>query len=283
MVTGASRGLGKSIAGAFLQAGAAVLVCARNASELEETRLLLDESAPGRVYSMACDVSVKADLDALASEARRRLGGVEILVANAGVQGPTGAVEDVDWDAWTETIAINLTGAAYCCRVFLPLIKAAKHGKILILSGGGATRPMPFFSAYAAAKAGIVRFGETLAQELEPFGIDVNMVAPGALNTRMLDEVLDAGPEKAGAARYQAALAQQASGGASIDNAAGLCVHLASDACTGISGRLISAPWDPWRRLETLKNELAGTDIYTLRRIVPGERGKDWDALAQEN
>ena len=277
MVTGASRGLGKCIASAFLREGATVLICARNASELEQARISLNHEAPGRVEAIACNVAVKTDLDALAAEARRRLGGVDILVANAGVQGPAGAVEDVDWDMWAETIAINLIGAAYCCRVFLPLLKAAKGGKILILSGGGATKPMPFFSAYAAAKAGIVRFGETLAEEVKPFGIDVNMVAPGALNTRMLDEVLEAGPEKAGEARYRDALSQQASGGASVDRAAALCVHLASDACTGVSGRLISAPWDPWQRLGEFKDELARTDIYTLRRIIPAERGKDWD------
>ena len=282
VVTGASRGLGKSIANAFLEEGAAVLICARNAAELEEARQSLNEGGPGRVHAMVCDVGVRADLDALAAEARSWLGGVDILVANAGVQGPAGAFEDVDWHAWTETIGINLIGTAYCCRVFLPLLKAAKNGKILILSGGGATKPMPFYSAYAAAKAGIVRFGETLADEVKPLGIDVNMVAPGALNTRMLDEVLEAGPRKAGEERYQAALRQQSSGGASIDRAAALCVQLASDACNGVSGRLISAPWDPWQRLEELKDELAATDIYTLRRIIPGERGKDWDAPASQ-
>ncbi len=283
VVTGASRGLGKAIAGAFLREGATVLICARNASQIEQARVSLNEEASGRLHATACDVGVKTDLDALAAEARLRLGGVDILVANAGVQGPAGAVDDVDWDMWRETIGINLIGTAYCCRVFLPLMKPAREGKILILSGGGATKPMPFFSAYAASKAGIVRFGETLAEEVKPFGIDVNMVAPGALNTRMLDEVLEAGPEKAGEARYRDALSQQASGGASVERAAALCVHLASDACSGVSGRLISAPWDPWHRLEELKDDLAMTDIYTLRRIVPGERGKDWDAPAPQD
>ena len=277
-MTGASRGLGKAIASAMLREGAAVLICARNAGEVEQAREELEGSAQGRVHALVCDVATKSDLDRLAAEAQRRLGGVDILIANAGVQGPPGLVDEVDWQQWVETIGINLIGAACCCRVFLPLLKAASGGKILILSGGGATKPQPFFSAYAAAKAGVVRFGETLADEVKPFGIDVNMIAPGALNTRMLDEVLDAGPGKAGEARYRAALDQQASGGASIDRAAALCVHLVSDACTGVTGRLISAQWDPWERLEELKGELDKTDIYTLRRIIPADRGKDWDS-----
>jgi 3-oxoacyl-[acyl-carrier protein] reductase len=278
VVTGGSRGLGKAVASAIVREGATVLICARNAGELEQARAELDKSSARRVHAYICDVATKSDLDNLAAEALRHMGGVDILVANAGVQGPPGPVEDVDWQQWVETIGINLIGAACCCRAFLPLLKAASNGKILILSGGGATKPQPFFSAYAAAKAGVVRFGETLAEEVKPFGIDVNMIAPGALNTRMLDEVLDAGPGKTGEARYRAAVEQRASGGASIDRAAALCVHLVSDACTGVTGRLIRAQWDPWERLEELKGELDKSDIYTLRRIVPSDRGKDWDS-----
>ena len=276
MITGASRGLGREIARAFLREGANLLLCARNPIELEETRKTLEATAKGRVHSVVTDVTSEAALDALASEAQTRLGGVDILVANAGIQGPKGPFEENDWGKWVETVRINLLGTAYCCRALLPLLKASERGKILILSGGGATKPMPFFSAYSASKAGVVRFGETLAEELKPRGIDVNMIAPGALNTKMLDEVLEAGPEKVGEAYYRAALKQRDSGGASADRAADLCVHLASRACDGITGRLISAPWDNWEQLEAQRDELAGSDIFTLRRIVPEERGKKW-------
>ena len=277
VITGASQGLGRTIAEAFLREGASVLICARSSVDLELARQVLDETAPGRVHAMVCDIGVEADVDELAREAGKLLGGVDILVANAGVYGPKGCIEDVDWAKWVEAIQINLIGTVYCCRAFLPLLKKADRGKIVILSGGGATKPLPFLSAYAASKAGIARFGETLAEELKPLGIDVNLIAPGALNTRLLDEVLEAGPETVGEAFYQAALKQQKSGGTPLEAGANLCVHLASSAGDGISGRLISAQWDPWKRLEELKDELMGSDIYTLRRIVPAERGKDWD------
>lgn len=276
VITGSSRGLGRAVADAFLREGASVLLCSRDANTLAASVAELAHSVPGRVWGRACDVSVEKDVDALASEALERLGGVDILVANAGIYGPKGRVEDVEWNQWTSAVHINLLGAVYCCRAFLPMLKNSAAGRILLLSGGGATKPMPFLSAYAASKAGLVRFGETLAQELAPFAVEVNMIAPGALNTAMLDEVLEAGPQKVGDAYYKSALRQKESGGASITEAAALCVCLASESGRGITGRLISAPWDPWRRLESLKDELATTDIYTLRRIIPEERGKAW-------
>lgn len=275
VITGASRGLGREVARAFLSAGATVLLCGRDANALAKTTASLEEAAPGRVHFLAADVTREADLEALAAAASSKLVSVDILVANAGVQGPKGAFDENDWQQFLDTIRTNLLGTVYCCRVFLPLLKKAARGKILILSGGGATKPMPFFSAYAASKAAVVRFGETIAEELKP-QIDVNMIAPGALNTRMLDEVLQAGPGKVGEAYYRNALKQQQTGGASIDRAAALCVHLASSECDGVTGRLISAPWDPWERLAGYRDKLANSDIYTLRRIVPEERGENW-------
>jgi NAD(P)-dependent dehydrogenase (short-subunit alcohol dehydrogenase family) len=134
------------------------------------------------------------------------------------------------------------------------------YGKIINLSGGGGTGPRPNFSAYATAKAGVVRFTETLAREVE--GIDVNAIAPGALNTRMRDDVLDAGPERAGA-EYEPTRAR---GGTSFEPATQLAVYLASAASDGVSGRLIAALWDDWR---TLAEQDLDADAYTLRRITP--------------
>ncbi len=282
IITGASQGLGRAISEAFLREGARILVCARGAEDLERMRAALEPSAPGRIHAKVCDVVNESDVDALARHAESILGGVDVLVANAGVYGPKGGIEEVDWAEWVQAIQINLIGTVYCCRAFLPILKKASLGqtsrsKVLILSGGGATKPLPFLSAYAASKAGIVRFGETLAEEVKPFQVDVNMIAPGALNTRLLDEVLKAGPERVGEAFHSAALKQRESGGTPLELGADLCVYLASEAADGVTGRLFSAQWDPWRRLEEFAHELDGTDIYTLRRIVPADRGKNWE------
>jgi NAD(P)-dependent dehydrogenase (short-subunit alcohol dehydrogenase family) len=156
-------------------------------------------------------------------------------------------------------------------------MKERRRGKILILSGGGATAPMANLSAYAASKAAVVRLMETLAVEAKDFGIDVNAIAPGAMNTRFLDEALAAGPEKLGPAYFARLVQQKQSGGVPLEKAADLAAFLASEESNGITGKLISAQWDPWTTLDAHKGELASTDIYTLRRIVPEDRGKHWE------
>jgi len=152
-------------------------------------------------------------------------------------------------------------------------MKRVGRGKIINLSGGGATTPLPRISAYAASKAAIVRLTETLAEELREFTIAVNAVAPGALNTRLLDEVLAAGSDVVGKEFYEKSLKQRDSGGAPLEKAARLCVYLASEVSDGITGKLISAPWDPWESLHEYREQLAKSDVYTLRRIVPEDRG----------
>jgi NAD(P)-dependent dehydrogenase (short-subunit alcohol dehydrogenase family) len=277
VVTGASQGLGLAIARVFLDEGAKVLICARNAAELETARQELEHAHPGQIFAQPCDVGSETALDAFASTAAQVLGGVDVLVCNAGVYGPKGAIDTVDWAAWVQAIQINLTGTVYCCRAFLPQLRQAKRAKILIISGGGATKPLPNLSAYAASKAGVVRFAETLAEELKPEGIDVNSIAPGALNTRLLDEILQAGPEVVGESFYRSAIKQRDSGGTSPELGGRLCAYLASEAGDGVTGRLISAQWDPWERMEGFKEEMKTTDVYTLRRIVPAERGQTWE------
>jgi NAD(P)-dependent dehydrogenase (short-subunit alcohol dehydrogenase family) len=182
----------------------------------------------------------------------------------------------MDADQWIATVRVNLIGTMLVCRALLPHFRRMGYGKIVNFSGGGATSPRPQFSAYAASKAAVVRFTENLAEELDETGIYVNAVAPGAVNTRMLDEVLEAGPQKVGRTAYEDALKQRASGGSPIERAAQLCVMLLAGESDGVTGRLISAVWDPWESLPERKVALMGSDVYTLRRIVPADRGMNW-------
>jgi NAD(P)-dependent dehydrogenase (short-subunit alcohol dehydrogenase family) len=279
LITGAARGLGRAIAEAFVREGASVGLCARSAAELAETAAeLRGLAAPGAaVEAWPADISSPDEVRAFANRAFARFGRIEILVNNAGIYGPMGPSESADWDAWVEAVQINLMGSVLMCRALLPHFRQNMYGKIIQLSGGGATAPLPGISAYAASKAAVVRFAETLALETADAGIDVNSIAPGALNTRLLDEVLEAGPDKVGAAFFKKALQQKETGGTPLEKGAALAVYLASAASDGLTGKLISAIWDPWDRFEGHRKELKETDVYTLRRIVPADRGQTWD------
>jgi len=278
IVTGASQGLGFEIAKQYLEAGASVAICARNKKLLDKAQKLLRPMARAgqRIIAREADVSKIGDVRKLVALAQRELGHIDILVNNAGVYGPKGVIEKVDWREWARAIEINLYGSIHMCRAVLPAFRARKSGKIIQLSGGGATSPLPRISAYAVSKAAVVRFVETLAEEVREDGIDVNAIAPGALNTRLLDEVLGAGPEKVGESFYERALEQKQSGGTPLAKGAQLAVFLGSSRSDGITGKLISAAWDPWASLPEHLDDLSGSDIYTLRRIVPKDRGKTW-------
>lgn len=278
LITGGTHGLGLEIAGAFLAAGVAgVCVCGRNADALQSAVAGLRDAAGSgqRVLGEVADVSSPADVDRLVAAAAEGLGGITILVSNAGVYGPKGTIDRLDWSEWVRAVEINLFGSVLPARVLVPHFAERGYGKIVQLSGGGATNPLPGLSAYAASKAAVVRFAETLAGELREHHVDVNAIAPGALNTRMLDEVLAAGPEAVGQAFYERALEQQRSGGVPLQRGAELAVFLASAASDGVTGKLLSAVWDPWADLPRHRADLE-SDVYTLRRIVPADRGMDW-------
>jgi NAD(P)-dependent dehydrogenase (short-subunit alcohol dehydrogenase family) len=276
VITGANQGLGHSIAEHFVRAGASVLLTARGADLLQRTAEELTPLAtlPGqRVLSRVADVSRESDCNSTAAQALAELGNPCVLVNNAGVYGPFGLVEDNDWAEWVKAIEINLFGTILMCRAFLPHMRAARYGKIINLSGGGATAPLPRISSYAASKAAVVRFSETLAEETRDAGIDVNAIAPGALNTRLMDDLLAAGPEKVGKTFFEKMTKTRDSGGTPLAKGAELSVFLASAASDGITGRLLSAVWDDWADLPNRRDELTASDIYTLRRITPDDRG----------
>jgi NAD(P)-dependent dehydrogenase (short-subunit alcohol dehydrogenase family) len=220
-------------------------------------------------------VSDESQVRAFVEFTLRSFGSIQILVLNAGVYGPMGPTETVDLAEWRRAIEINLFGVLLPCRALIPHFKQANRGKIIVLSGGGATNPLPNISAYAASKAAAIRLMETLAEELRPFNVDVNAIAPGPLATRFVDQVLEAGPEKVGRAFYEKNLQWKKTGATPPELGARLAVYLASADSDGITGKLISAQWDPWERLHEFKEDL-NSDIYTLRRIVPKDRGKTW-------
>ena len=279
VVTGASQGLGLAIATSYIEAGGSVLMCSRDEATLDNARQSVAARAGSGqiVVAEPADVSNAADVERIARRAIEAFSQVHVLVNNAGIYGPMGPTETVDWEGWVRAMEINVHGSVLPCRALLPHFKAHRYGKIVQLSGGGATGPLPYLSAYAASKAAIVRFVESLALEVKSYNIDVNAIAPGALNTRMLDQVIEAGPEMVGAEFHDRMVRTKAAGGTPLEQGAALAVYLGSSASDGITGRLLSAVWDPWKTLADFREALEASDIYTLRRVTPKDRGFDWD------
>ena len=278
IITGANQGLGFEIARHYVRSGASVMICARDRERLNAaaTDLFKVAKEGQRVEWIAADVACEADVTQVVAATLSRYGQIDVLVNNAGIYGPMGAIESVNWKEWVKAIEVNLLGSVLMCRAVLPSMKARRKGKIIQISGGGATNPLPGLSAYAASKAAVVRFAETLAEEVRGEGIDVNAVAPGALNTRLLDEVLAAGSDKVGAVFFAKAVKQKESGGTALEVGATLASFLASDQSDGITGKLISAVWDDWGGWPEHLEELRSSDAYTLRRIVGRDRGLEW-------
>lgn len=275
LITGASRGLGVHIARAFWEAGASLFLVARRIHPPDWP------AAPGQHLHVAeADLCTPGAAAAVVRAARTEFSGLDVLVNNAAIHGPIGAVWENDWSEWTATLAVNLLAPVELCRLCVPWMRRsteAPRGKIINLSGGGATSPRPHFSAYGTSKAALARFSETLAAEVAPLGIDVNALAPGTLATRMTQQTVALGVEAVSLREYEVALRATVEGEATFGPAVQLALLMASSASDGITGRLISAVWDRWEELPARAAELRDTDVFTLRRILPRDRGFSWD------
>jgi 3-oxoacyl-[acyl-carrier protein] reductase len=202
---------------------------------------------------------------------------VDALICGAGMQGPLGPAMSLTSQAWIESLNTNLNGTFQTVLAIYPLLKnAERRAKVACFSGGGSTAPRPFFTPYAVAKAGVVRMVENLAHEWATERIDINAIAPGAVNTHMTEEVLAAGPDTVGKNEYEKTVEQKRKGGTPLSKVGEAIDFMISPESDGISGRLISGLWDPYRSFPELRSQIQSSDVYTLRRIVPQDRGLDW-------
>ena len=272
IITGGGSGIGKAIATAFAREGSHLVLASRTASELEATKREIGNLSAARVEIFPADISQPKQVKGLVDFTLKKFATIDVLVNCAGIYGPIGLATDIDSEKWLQAIHINLYGTFLCIKAALPTMIENRKGKIINLSGGGATSPFPRFSAYAASKAAVVGLTGTLAEEVKEYNIDINAIAPGAVNTRLLDQVLQAG-EAAGKDFLAKSIKQKKEGGTLPEKVAELAVFLASSKSDGLTGRLISAVWDNWREFPQHLSEIMSSDIYTLRRIVPEDRG----------
>lgn len=259
LVTGGSLGIGLAVSRELARQGARVIVAARSIAAIDAAigglegggheAVAIDVSDPGAWERAAAAIDAGGELHGLATA--------------AGILGPIGALETLPAADLVEAIAINLLGTMLALRFALPRIRAT-GGRAVTFSGGGGTSPLPRYDAYAASKAGVVRLTENVAAGDE---VEINAVAPGFVVTRMHDQTLRAGPDAAGQSYYARTEEQVRAGGFPASEAAELVAFLLGPGAAGITGRLISAQWDPWRD-EAFRERLRGdSDLAKLRRI----------------
>jgi 3-oxoacyl-[acyl-carrier protein] reductase len=261
LITGGGRGIGKRLAIGFAAAGARVGLLARSQPELDLAKLEI-EHAGGAALRIRADVRDFEQMCAAADRMRAVFGGVHVLIAAAGVQGPIGPLADIRPKQFAETLEVNVVGVMHACRAVLPQMIEHRKGKIIILSGGGAAGPRPCFSAYAASKTAVVRLAETLAEEVRDQNVQVNCIAPGGSYTSMTDEIIHAG-ERAGRKEIEDAQQIRLTGGVSPEKQLQLAMFLASERSNHVSGKLIHVN-DDWKRLERAN---MNPELYTLRRV----------------
>ena len=275
LITGASKGLGESLAQHLAHSGFDLCLVARNGILLRKLSTKLSSETGREIIPLVCDLSDPEAVKNLISKIKKNLPSLETLINNAAIHGPIGPLWGNDWSLWQEVIQVNLLAPVALCHALVPMIKKSK-GSIVNLSGGGATRPRANFSAYATAKAGLVRFSETLADEVKAFGVRVNCIAPGAMKTSLLSDVIEKGANIAGRREYDFAEKVFSEGGADMSRVADLVHFLISDKGSRITGKLISVVWDDWGKWPEHLDELGNSDAYTLRRIAGRDRGFDW-------
>jgi len=269
IITGGGRGIGEAVALAFAREGARMTIASRTQTELDQVAARIQEQG-GQVQAIRTDVSNRDDVARLIETTLTTYSQIDILVNAAGVYGPIGPMWDVDIDEWFRAFQINLLGTFMCCHAILPHMIERRQGKIVNFSGGGATSPLPRFTAYGVSKTAIVRLTETLAEEIKEFNIQVNAIAPGAVDTSLQDNVLAAGERAGDLLERIRRLRETGEGGVPRELPAELVVFLASEDSDGLTGKLIAAPYDGWESWDADRiAEVMSEAWFTLRRMDP--------------
>jgi len=252
LVTGGGRGIGRAIALALSQAGYAVAITSRSASELDETVSL----SQNRILAVTADIADPTEVRAMVQRVRQEVGPINLLVNNAGMPGPLGPFWETDPAEWWRNQEVNLRGPMLCCREIVPEMIARQAGRIINVASGAGCQPFPELSAYVVGKTALIRFSEQLASELASHGVSVFPIHPGTVRTKMVDESRVRLP-------YIQAILDR---GADVppDAAASLVLKLASGCADALSGRFFSVHEnvdEVVRRAEQVRSR----DLYLLR------------------
>ncbi|MDE2785372.1 MAG: SDR family NAD(P)-dependent oxidoreductase [Chloroflexota bacterium] len=263
LITGGGRGIGRAIARAYAAEGAVLGLAARTESELQATADEIRAEFGSEVATAVTDVRDREQVEHTVAHTMERFGPIDVMVNNAGNTGEIGPLWKLDPERWANVISVHVLGTYYGCRAVIPGMLERGRGRIVNMSGVGG----PNDTSYDAAKTAIVNMTENLSVELMGTGITVNAISPGSIHTRMWEEVRDMALAAGDMEMYEKGIQVTSGGGASIERAAELAVLLGSDACGGLSGRLIRAALDTFEDIPDRVDEIMSSDALLLRRV----------------
>jgi NAD(P)-dependent dehydrogenase (short-subunit alcohol dehydrogenase family) len=265
IITGGGRGIGKAMAKRFAEEGSIVILAGRSNEELESAIEEIKNIGGNGIFIQA-DISRISDVQSLVKKVIEKYSKIDILVNNAGIIIPIGPIHEVNVEDWEKNIRTNVFGIFYCIKTVLPYMISKNYGKIINISGGGAFKTMPNFSAYGASKAAIVRINEIVAAEVMEHNICVNAIAPGAIKTKITYDIIESG-NRAGIEAERAREVVE-KGDEGIEKVTELAIFLASDESSGLSGKTISARWDDLDYIKKNISDIQNSDKYTMKRMV---------------
>jgi NAD(P)-dependent dehydrogenase (short-subunit alcohol dehydrogenase family) len=262
LVTGAGRGIGKRLAIGFAGKGARVGLIARSKAELDLCHLEIEHGG-GAALRMRADVCDYEQVAAALERMRVQFGNpVQVLVCAAATLGPIGPFVESSPKSWHEVVQTNLIGVLNACRAVLPPMIERRNGKIIVIAGVGGVLPArPNFAVHSATKTALVRFVESLAEEVAEHNVQVNCLSPGETYTHMTDQILAAG-DRAGWREIDAARQVRMTGGVPAEKQIELALFLASNQSNHVTGRTIHVD-DDWKKL---KEKSMTPELYRLRR-----------------
>lgn len=258
-VTGGGRGIGRAIAATLSAAGATTAVLARSASEIDETARRIEQTG-GRARPFVLDVTDTVAVQKAFAEIERSLGSVTLLINNAAIPGPIGPFWETDPEQWWRTLDVNLRGAMLCSHAALPGMIARGKGRIINIASSAL--PIAYFSSYATSKAALVRFTETLAVEVKPYGVGMFAVGPGTVRTSMAEHSLRSHEGQKWLPWFKRIFDEGLD--VSIERPSRLVLELASGRADRLSGRFLSI-WDDLDSLLRNVTEIEERHLYSLR------------------
>ena len=277
IITGSTGGFGTSLAIKYFQEGANLILIGRTLKKLNKLKSELEKNKIKNqfVITIELDFLNLSLIPKVIIKELKRISKIDVLINCAAIQGPIGKSWENNFKEWEKTFNINFYSTMLVTNTILPIMLKKNKGSIINLSGGGSTSSRPDFSSYAISKTALVRYTEILADELSNTSIKVNSIAPGVMATNMIKQVIKS-KNKINNINEVISAKKVFLEGDNMKSAINLCIFLSTNESNGISGKLISAAWDPWDKFARYKSSIANSDIYTLRRIIPEDRGMNW-------